>query len=98
MKGEDWVRERADTGFAWSVRLVGKTAGRGRSPTSWDLRPCVRVCVHARERTFRVHVRVCARAPTRPRDINWNMTHLTPAGILLSYPLSASLFFVQRGL
>lgn len=32
---EKIVRERvADTGFAWSVCLVGKTAGRGRSPAS----------------------------------------------------------------
>lgn len=39
---EDWVRERVDTGFAWTARLVGKTVGRGRSSTSC---PCECMCV-----------------------------------------------------
>lgn len=41
-KEEDWVRERVDTGFAWTARLVGKTVGRGRSSTSC---PCECMCV-----------------------------------------------------
>lgn len=41
---EGWARERADTGFAWSVRLVGKTTGRGRLQHLTLVCVCVCVC------------------------------------------------------
>lgn len=64
---EDWVRERADTGFAWSVRLVGKTTGRGRLQhlTLLYVYVCiVRMCVYKRCVPVGERVGACVRACT----------------------------------
>lgn len=64
---EDWVRERADTGFAWSVRLVGKTTGRGRLQRLIPLPMCACLwvlCGHGRVSSWaRVYERVRTRGP-----------------------------------
>lgn len=66
---EDWVRERADTGFAWSVRLVGKTTGRGRLQRLTLVCVCVFVCVFVGTSVVSVGERVgaCVRACVRTR-------------------------------